>query len=38
VNAEVALLDGELAVPDQMGRTVFAAMMKHRPFYAFDLL
>jgi hypothetical protein len=26
----VALLDSELAVPDQMGRTVFAAMMKHR--------
>ena len=26
----VALLDSELAVPDQMGRTVFAAMMKQR--------
>jgi bifunctional non-homologous end joining protein LigD len=41
VNAEVAVLDGELAVPDQTGRTVFAAMMKHRQqvrFYAFDLL
>jgi bifunctional non-homologous end joining protein LigD len=41
VNAEVAILDGELAVPDQTGRTVFAAMMKHRQqarFYAFDLL
>jgi bifunctional non-homologous end joining protein LigD len=37
----VAVLDGELAVPDQKGRTVFAAMMKHRQqarFYAFDLL
>jgi hypothetical protein len=41
VNAEVAVLDGELAVPDQTGRTVFAATMKHRQqarFYAFDLL
>jgi bifunctional non-homologous end joining protein LigD len=41
VNAEVAVLDGELAVPDHTGRTVFAAMMKHRHqarFYAFDLL
>jgi hypothetical protein len=26
VNAEVAVLDGELAVPDQMGRTVFARL------------
>jgi bifunctional non-homologous end joining protein LigD len=37
----VTVLDGELAVPDQTGRTVFAAMMKHRQqarFYAFDLL
>jgi len=35
------VLDGELAVPDQTGRTVFAAMMKHRQqarFYAFNLL
>jgi bifunctional non-homologous end joining protein LigD len=41
VNAEVAILDGELAVPDQTGRMVFATMMKHRQqarFYAFDLL
>jgi bifunctional non-homologous end joining protein LigD len=41
VNAEVAVLDGELAVPDQTDRTVFAALMKHRQqarFYAFDLL
>jgi bifunctional non-homologous end joining protein LigD len=41
VNAEVAVLDGELAVPDHTGRTVFAAMMKHRQqarYYAFDLL
>jgi bifunctional non-homologous end joining protein LigD len=41
VNAEVAVLDGELAVPDQTGRTVFASMMKRRQqarFYAFDLL
>jgi bifunctional non-homologous end joining protein LigD len=41
VNAEVAVLDGELAVLDHTGPTVFAAMMKHRQqarFYAFDLL
>jgi hypothetical protein len=41
VNADVAVLDGELAVPDKTGRTVFAAMTKHRQqarFYAFDLL
>jgi bifunctional non-homologous end joining protein LigD len=41
VNADVAVLDGELAVPDEHGRTVFAAMMKRRHqarFYAFDLL
>jgi hypothetical protein len=30
VNTEVAVLDGELAMPDQTGRTVFAAMTKHR--------
>jgi bifunctional non-homologous end joining protein LigD len=41
LNAEVAVLDGELAVPDQTGCTVFAATMKHRQqarFYAFDLV
>ena len=41
MNAEVAVVDGELAVSDQTGRTVFAAIMKHRQqvrFYAFDLL
>ena len=30
VNAETAILDGELAVPDHHGRTVFASMMKRR--------
>jgi len=30
VNVETAILDGELAVPDHLGRTVFAAMMKRR--------
>ena len=37
----MAVLDGELAVPDETGRTVFAAMMTRRQqalFYAFDLL
>jgi bifunctional non-homologous end joining protein LigD len=41
VKADIALLDGELAVPDAHGRTVFAALMKRRRearFYAFDLL
>jgi bifunctional non-homologous end joining protein LigD len=41
VNAEAAILDGELAVPDHHGRTVFASMMKRRHearFFAFDLL
>ena len=41
VHAEGALLDGELAVPDESGRTVFASMMKRRQqarLYAFDLL
>jgi bifunctional non-homologous end joining protein LigD len=34
-------LDGELAVPDHLGRTVFAAMMKRRQearYFGFDLL
>jgi hypothetical protein len=30
LNAETAILDGELAVPDHRGRTVFASMMKRR--------
>src|SRR5690242_11801928 len=41
VNAETAILDGELAVPDHLGRTVFAAMMKRRHearYFGFDLL
>jgi hypothetical protein len=41
VHAETAILDGELAVPDHHGRTVFASMMKRRHearFFAFDLL
>jgi bifunctional non-homologous end joining protein LigD len=41
VNAEDAVLDGELAVTDDTGRTIFASMMKGRrdaPYFAFDLL
>jgi bifunctional non-homologous end joining protein LigD len=41
VNAEMAVLDGELAVPDHTGRTVFSAIMKRRHqarYFAFDLL
>jgi bifunctional non-homologous end joining protein LigD len=41
VNADMAVLDGELAVPDQTGRTIFAAIMKHPRdvrYHAFDLL
>ena len=41
VNAEMAVLDGELAVPDHTGRTVFPAIMKRRHqarYFAFDLL
>ena len=41
VHVDVAVLDGELAVPHHTGRTVFAVMMKRRHetgFYAFDLL
>jgi ATP-dependent DNA ligase len=40
VTVETAILDGELAVPDHLGRTVFAAMMKRRyeaRFFGFDL-
>jgi bifunctional non-homologous end joining protein LigD len=36
-----AILDGEIAVPDETGRTVFADVMHHRQkarLYAFDLL
>ena len=41
VNVEMAVLDGELAVPDHLGRTVFADMMNRRTqarYFAFDLL
>lgn len=41
MNAETAILDGELAVPDHLGRTVFAAMMKRRHearYFGFDLV
>ena len=41
VNAEPAILDGELVVTDHMGRTVFADMMQRRHparYFAFDLL
>lgn len=41
LHIEDAILDGEIAVPDETGRTVFAKVMHHRDkprFYAFDLL
>jgi bifunctional non-homologous end joining protein LigD len=41
VNAETAILDGELAVVDHLGRSVFADMMQRRHlarYFAFDLL
>ena len=41
VNAETAILDGELVVTEHMGRTVFADMMQRRHparYFAFDLL
>ncbi|MEM4409880.1 MAG: RNA ligase family protein [Candidatus Caldarchaeum sp.] len=41
INAETAILDGELAVTDHLGRTVFADIMKRRQqalYFAFDLL
>lgn len=38
VNAEMAVLDGELAVPDDAGRTVFSAGRKQARYFAFDLL
>jgi bifunctional non-homologous end joining protein LigD len=41
VNAESALLDGELVVTDPLGRSIFADMMTKRRlarFFAFDLL
>lgn len=41
VNAETAILDGELVVVDHLGRSVFAAMMQRRypaRYFAFDLL
>ena len=43
VNAEMAVLDGELAVPDHSGRTLFAATRNQERreqarYYTFDLL
>ena len=41
MNAETAILDGELVVVDHLGRSVFADMMqRHHParYFAFDLL
>lgn len=41
VKANMAILDGELAVPDETGRSVFAFVIKRRKdvrYYAFDLL
>jgi len=41
VNADSAVLDGELVVTDHLGRTVFAHLMQRRKlarFFAFDLL
>ena len=41
VNAETAILDGELVVVDHLGRSVFADLMQRRHFaryFAFDLL
>jgi bifunctional non-homologous end joining protein LigD len=41
VNAETAILDGELAVADHLGRSVFADMIQRRHlarYFAFDLL
>jgi len=41
VKAEMAVLDGELAVPDDTGRTVYSAVMTRREqarYFAFDLL
>src|SRR5215217_6089533 len=41
IPVDQAILDGELAVTDPMGRSVFAAMMTSRQqarFFAFDLL
>jgi bifunctional non-homologous end joining protein LigD len=42
VRARTAILDGELVAADELGRTVFASMMKrardHVRYFAFDLL
>src|SRR4026207_1205566 len=41
VNAETAILDGELVVVDHLGRSVFADLMQrrhHARYFAFDLL
>jgi bifunctional non-homologous end joining protein LigD len=41
LRVDMAVLDGEIAVPDETGRTVFAALIKRKQqarYYAFDLL
>ena len=41
VRVDMAILDGELAVPDEHGRSVFASIMKRRKdvrYFAFDIL
>lgn len=41
INAESAILDGELVVTDQLGRSIFTDMMKRKKlvrYFAFDLL
>jgi bifunctional non-homologous end joining protein LigD len=41
VNADTAILDGELGVTDHLGRTMFASLMKRHHqirYFAFDLL
>jgi bifunctional non-homologous end joining protein LigD len=41
INADTAILDGELGVTDHLGRTVFAFLMKRHHqirYFAFDLL
>lgn len=41
LKVDMAILDGELAVPDKHGRSVFASIMKRRKdvrYFAFDIL
>jgi bifunctional non-homologous end joining protein LigD len=41
INADTAILDGELVVTDHLGRSVFASLMKRSQqvrYFAFDLL